>query len=216
MIRVLILSIGDLEIMFDKWPLIRIAGFASILLYCIFTAISISFFPTPYSPLNNFLSQLGNSNLNPEGAIFYNVAVILAGLAGILFYIGLYQWYTKKTGNKLLLVSLAVGFINSLAIIMTGIYSESVNYAQHVFWSFLIFNTFVPILIIVNKTLLTFPEHTKAISYYGFIVAVIDIILLVAVTLMFMGYGIGIGAIMEWLSVFSYLGWVGILAYNAG
>lgn len=198
-----------------KWPLIRIAGYATIVLYCTFTAISISQFPDSYSPLNNFLSQLGNSNLNPKGAIFYNLAVILAGLAGILFYIGLYQWYTRKTGNKLLQVALAVGFINALATIMIGIYSESVYYTQHVFWSFLIFITFVPILIIVNKTLLTYPEHNKAISYYGFIVAVIDIILLVAVSLMFMGYGIGISAIMEWLSVFSYLGWIGMLAYNA-
>jgi len=203
------------EIKSSKWPLIRIAGFATIVLYCTFTAISISLFPDPYSPLNNFLSQLGNSNLNPKGAIFYNLAVILTGLAGIPFYIGLYQWYTKKTGNKLLQAALAVGFINALAIIMSGIYSESVNYSQHVFWSFLIFITFIPILIIVNKTLLTYPEHNKAISYYGFIVAVIDIILLAAVASMFMGHGIGIGAILEWLSVFSYLGWVGLLAYNA-
>ena len=71
-------------------------------------------------------------------------------------------------------------------------------------------------MIIVNKMLLTYPEHNKAISYYGFIVAVIDIILLVAVASMFLGYGIGIGVIMEWLSVFSYLSWVGMLANNAG
>ncbi len=206
---------GKLEMKLGKWPLIRIAGYAANVLYCTFTAISISLFPAPYSPLNNFLSQLGNSNLNPMGAIFYNLAAILTGLAGILFYIGLYQWYFKKTGSKLLQVALVVGFINALAIIMIGIFSESVNYTQHVFWSFLIFITFVPILIIVNKVLLTIPEHNRAISYYGFIVALIDIILLVAVTSMFMGYGIGIGAIMEWLSVFSYLGWVGMLAYTA-
>jgi len=199
---------------FSKWPQIRTTVYVAIMLYCAFTIISIGFFPDPFSPLNNFLSQLGNLSLNPNGAIFYNLALILVGLAEIPFYMGLYQWYTKKTGNKLLLAARAVGLINALAIMMSGIFSESVNYSLHVFWSYLIFITFVPILILVNKALLTYPEHNKVISYYGFIVAVIQISLIVLVTSKFMGFETGLGPLMEWLAVFSYIAWAGLLAYN--
>ncbi len=195
-----------------KWPLCFIAGVASIVLYCTFTVISIIFFPSPVSPTQNFLSQLGNSRLNPNGAIFYNLALILAGLAGILFYLGLYQWYTKEKGNKLLTAALAVGFVNALSIIMTGVFSESVNYSLHVFWSFLIFISFVPVLILVNTALLTYPGFSRLISYYGFLVAVIDVSLLVM--LLTLGFGPGIGPLMEWIAVFSYLVWVGLIAYS--
>lgn len=197
---------------FSKWPLCFTAGVASIVLYCTFTVISIIFFPSPVSPMHNFLSQLGNSRLNPHGAIFYNLALILAGLAAILFYLGLYQWYTKKKGNKLLAAALAVGFVNALSIIMTGVFSESVNYSLHVFWSFLIFISFVPVLILVNTALLTYPGFNKLISYYGFVVAVIDVSLLVM--LLIVGFGPGIGPLMEWIAVFSYLVWVGLIAYS--
>ena len=97
----------------------------------------------------------------------------------------------------------------------SGVFSESVNFNLHVISSFLIFLTFVPILITVNGARLTIREHNRAISYYGYAVTAIDAILLIAVTSMFMGYGTGIGPPMEWLAVFTYLGWVGILAHNA-
>jgi hypothetical protein len=202
------------ESKFSKWQLIRTAVYVAIMLYCAFTVISIGFFPNPFSPLNNYLSQLGNLSLNPNGAIFYNLALILVGLAEIPFYIGLYQWYTKKTENKLLLAARAVGLFNALAIIMSGIFSESVNYSLHIFWSYIIFITFVPILILINKALLTYPEHKKVISYYGFVVAAIHISLIVFVTTMFMGFETGFGPLMEWLAVFSTLAWAGLLAYN--
>lgn len=206
------MSLAAFESKLSKWPLCFTAGFASIVLYCTFTFISIVFFPGPVSPVNNFLSQLGNSRLNPSGAIFYNLAVILAGLVAILFYVGLYQRYTKKKGNKLLAAALAVGFVNAFSIIMSGVFSESVNYSQHVFWSSLIFISFIPVLILVNTALLTYPDHNKLISYYGFIVAVIDFSLLFI--LLTIGFGPGIGPLMEWIAVFSYLAWVGLLAYN--
>jgi len=130
------------------------AGVSIILLYTVFTAISLSHLPNSFSPLFNFLSQLGNSNLNPDGAIFYNLAVILAGLAAIPFYISLIKWCNYKTGKKIPKTVLAVGLLNALSVMMVGIYTESVNFNLHVLWSIVIFSTFVPILIIVNKLLL--------------------------------------------------------------
>lgn len=198
-----------------KLSIMQITGITAAILYCILTALSITYFPGPFSPLDNFLSQLGNTELNPRGAIFYNLAIIQTGIMAIPFYIGLNQWYTKRTGEQLSLFTRISGIINGLAITFSGVFPESGNFVFHVVFSYLIFTSFVPILIGVNKSLLSIEGYNRIICYYGFAVAGINLVLIFAVTLMFMGYGQGIGPIMEWLAVFTYFGWAVLLAINA-
>jgi hypothetical protein len=89
-----------------------IAGVLVILFYCAFTLTSIAFFPRPVSPLNDWLSDLGNSSYNPQGAIFYNVGCVLTGLALFPFFAGFYCWYTDEKWRKsLMMITQAVGFI---------------------------------------------------------------------------------------------------------
>ncbi|UCG02009.1 MAG: DUF998 domain-containing protein [Candidatus Heimdallarchaeota archaeon] len=194
-----------------RWPKVSIVGFVGITIYCIFTLISFSFFPRNFNPINNNLSELGDFYDNPNGAIFYNVGMVLTGIASIFFYIGLYEWFMKKKKSPTLVVGLAIGIINALAIIMAGIFSETQEtYSQHVFWSILIFLSFFPILILVNKSILTFPDFNKIVAYYGFGVSLIDLSFLVFLVLT------GVEAnfpFIEWLSVFSYISWIGVLAY---
>jgi hypothetical protein len=195
-----------------KWPLVCLSGLLVIILYCSFTFLSFLFFPHPFTPFDNFLSQLGDSDLNPEGAIFYFMAVISTGLMGLGFYWGLCTWYTQNRENRVLKVSFTLGLLNSLAIIMSGVFSESVNYPIHFLSSFLIFFTFFPILILINGSLLSHPDFNRIISYYGFLVALIDFIFI----LMALAGGeiFDRAAIMEWLTVFAYFGWVGLIVFN--
>jgi CDP-diglyceride synthetase len=81
------------------------------------------------------MSSLGNSSYNPNGATIYNSSVIISGLLFIVFFIGLYQWQDNKKSNKTLLYATQiVGFLLSITIILTGIYSEDFQ-TQHIFWS---------------------------------------------------------------------------------
>jgi hypothetical protein len=195
-----------------RWPKVSIVGFVGIAIYCIFTLISFSFFPSNFTPISNNLSELGDFYDNPNGAIFYNLGMVLTGLASILFYIGLYKWFINKRKSNLLVVGLVAGIINALAIIMAGIFSETQEtFTLHVFWSILIFVSFFPVLILVNFSIMTYPDFNRLVAYYGFGVSLIDLSFLVF--LVFTGVDANF-PLIEWLAVFSYISWIGVLAYS--
>ena len=50
-----------------------ITALVAVSLYILFTAISFFYYPTAYSPLTNWLSDLGNPLQNPSGAIYYKI-----------------------------------------------------------------------------------------------------------------------------------------------
>ncbi|MHA2393504.1 MAG: DUF998 domain-containing protein [Promethearchaeota archaeon] len=119
----------------SKWPISCIVGIIIIGLTWGLTIISIILAPPLFSPLKNYMSSLGNSSYNPNGATIYNSSVIISGLLFIVFFIGLYQWQDNKKSNKTLLYATQiVGFLLSITIILTGIYSEDFQ-TQHIFWS---------------------------------------------------------------------------------
>jgi hypothetical membrane protein len=181
-----------------------IAGILVILFYCAFTFTSIVLFPRPVSPLNDWLSDLGNSSYNPQGAIFYNVGCVLTGLALFPFFAGFYYWYTDEKWRKsLIMITQAVGFIAAFALMMIGVFSEDAGAIHHL-WSlaFFVFNLLV--LILANVSLMTHRKFIRPIGYYGLIVAVINLLFV----------GLAYTSILEWFTVFTALGYVAFLSYN--
>jgi hypothetical membrane protein len=180
------------------------AGILVILFYCAFTFTSIVLFPGPFSPVNNWLSDLGNSIFNPRGAVFYNLGCILTGLMLFPFFGGFYKWYTDEKRRKVLMMIMqAVGFIAGFALIMIGVFSEDYM-AQHVFWSdvFFVFNLIF--LILANASLMTHPKFIRPIGYYGLVVALINLVFV----------AFSNTPILEWFTVFTALGYVAFLSYN--
>lgn len=199
-----------LNLILVKWPYF---GLGAIATFCLFTFFAIFFSPEPFNAINNNLSSLGDFYDNPNGALFFILGMVFTGIFALLFYIGLYQWLTNNGKKNLVTIALIAGLINSIAVILAGIFSETKEtYTIHEFWSLIIFITFLPILISINVTISDNPKFSKTVVYSGFIVAVIDAIFLCLLIIT------GIEAntpMFEWLSVFSYLGWVGLLSYNA-
>ncbi len=75
-----------------------------IVCYLAFTLLAFSRYPLPYSPLSNWLSDLGNANLNPSGALFYNIGIVASGGLVLLFFLGLSEWKMGKNwGQNLML-----------------------------------------------------------------------------------------------------------------
>lgn len=187
-----------------EWPLLSLAATLVIGLYCIFTFASIVLFPTAFSPVVNYLSDLGNSSFSPKGAWFYNAGCILTGFALFPFFAGFYRWYTRERWRKLLMVlTQAVGFLSAFALIMIGVFSED-YLAHHMFWSdlFFIFNLIV--LILANVSLMTHGKFIRPIGYYGLAVALINVLFVV----------LSSTPLLEWFTVFTALGYAGLLAYN--
>ena len=187
-----------------KWPISCTAGIAVIVFYCFFTFTSLALFPSAYTPVNNWLSDLGNSTFNPKGAIFYNTGCILTGLALFPFFAGFYKWYRGERWRRSLLVfTQVVGFFSAFALIMIGVFSEDYP-AEHLFWSSVFFVLNLVVLVLANTSLITHPDFIRPIGCYGFTVAAINVAFI----------AVSNTPLMEWFTVFTALGYVGLLVYN--
>jgi hypothetical membrane protein len=102
-------------------------GLAAVALYAAFTGIAAKMFPWRLSPDKVFISILGMSKYNPDGAVFYNSAMIACGVFGLLFFAALHAWYPRTDRGKLLIVGSTAGLINGLSVAMTGVFAEDVN-----------------------------------------------------------------------------------------
>lgn len=187
-----------------KWPISIISGLLVIVVYCTFTFISLALFPPPYNAMNNWLSDLGNSTYNPNGAIFYNLGCILTGSMLFPFYLGLNKWYLEVTWHKILMIiTQIVGCCSGFALIMLGIFSEDYM-TEHIFWSEIFFKLNLGVLVLSSISLFFNPSFMKIIGVYGISCSIINLIFV---------YFIGT-PLVEWITVFTALGYAGLLVYN--
>lgn len=197
-----------------RWITIS-AGFSAFLFYCIFTIMAVQRFPGTFSATQHYLSVLGNVNKNPKGAMFYNLGVMLTGLSLVIFYVGFVIWNAMRDRSKILLSILIFGSMNGFFIFMSAVYPEVPHYQTHFTWSLLIFIAFIPVLILISIYLGRYSGLNKIISYLGFILAAYNFAFVIYV----LTEGTSSGSLLEWISVFSYQGWIilnviNLMAYN--
>ncbi|MBI5096006.1 MAG: hypothetical protein HZB26_26665 [Candidatus Hydrogenedentes bacterium] len=195
-----------------RWPWGTSFGFAVVGLYISFTVLAIARFPATVSPLTTYLSALGNAEISPRGAIFYDLAVILAGLAGIPFYVAISAHYSQYGRRWLLAIGLVAGVINGVSVFMSGVYAEHVNMDAHVAWSYTIFFSLIAVLLTYSVAFLGAPRGSSVVSWFGFIVCAIDVVALA--TILIGGRGPGLGSILEWVTVFTLLAWVALVSLD--
>ncbi|MFX1417673.1 MAG: DUF998 domain-containing protein [Promethearchaeota archaeon] len=161
-------SIRIAKLTIAKWPLSCVIGILIILINYISIIISIALAPPPFSPLKNYMSSLGNSTYNPNGAIIYNGSVIVSGFLFLFFFIGLFQWYSESKRDKTILIATQIiGILLAIIFTLTGFYSEDFR-PQHVFWSIIagIFGFLANVCLAYY--LLRQEESIKTISYFVF------------------------------------------------
>ena len=113
-----------------------IASILIVLIYLSFAMLAFWRIPGSYSALRNWLSDLGSSRLNPQGAIFYNIGIITAGLLLIPFFLGLTKLKMKGSTVQKTMVALTcvLGLLGGLAMIMSEVFPID-QIVQHRFWS---------------------------------------------------------------------------------
>lgn len=113
---------------------------AGVVVYVVFAVLAFSRYPADFSPMNNnWLSDLGNRNLNPSGAYFYAWGCITAGVILGAFFQSLTPWRTTGSSiQKWLLLAVQVtGAVAAVSLVMSAVYTED-QFAAHQFWSRLI------------------------------------------------------------------------------
>jgi hypothetical membrane protein len=157
-----------------------------------------------YSPVTNWLSDLGNSSYNPHGAILYNLGCILTGTALFPFFMGLYKWYSEERRFRTRILAVqTIGCLAAFSLIMIGVFSENAGWL-HNMWSEVFFVLNLIVLVLIGAFLFTHPRYIKVISYYAFVVAAINVMFLVLPNT----------PLLEWFTVFTALGYVGLISYN--
>jgi hypothetical protein len=187
----------------------NIAGFAASVILLVSVILAWFYYPGPYSPLTNWISDLGNPELNPRGAIFLNSGFVLAGIAFFPFCFGLYRWHTdwyKDGENRFpaFLLAVLTGSLAGISMVMIGLFPE--NYAStHVFWAVSLFGALAIFVLFSAWHLLSHSQKEpiiRRIAYYGFATGMLDI----AFGLVFFYH------VFEWIAAAASLGYVALLA----
>lgn len=177
-------------------PLSTIAAFVAALCYVCFAFVAFSQYPGAFSPLGNWLSDLGSRSLNPRGALFYNTAVISASLALGVFFLGLSNWQIGhlRMQKVMLRTTQAFGLLGCLAMAMSALYPIDCL-PQHSFWSISLYALLGTSFVFSVFALRYHPQCPRWVLVLGGITGLVDII----------SSFFGSVYVMEWLTVALFL-----------
>ena len=184
----------------SPWPVCFGSAVQCSVTYVFFAFLSYAKYPLPISPFRNWLSDLGDQIVNPKGAVFYNLGVILTALClAIWFTAGLFQWRIKGNAahQRLLLISQAAGVLSALALTMSALFP--INLLQvHSFWSRIHFMMFGMGFGFSVAALRYHPGFTRASLYLGICTAIMPSLMLV----------FSQAYVLEWLAVACIIAYV--------
>ncbi len=187
-------------------PLATVSGLAIILIFCAFTLASTVRYPVNFSPMDNWLSDLGSPEKNPSGEAYFSIGCMLTGMCMLLFIAGLDTWSDGISKKQGLAMGQACGTLAALALVCVGIFAE--GNPLHGAVSVIFFLLMTLFIVLVSISLWAHPAFNKLIGYYAVSVVLIDAILLYT-------YIFEYAPIWEWLSVLGALIWAAALAYNS-
>jgi hypothetical membrane protein len=187
--------------------IIVISGFAAVAIYLVFAAIALIRYPDAYSPLRNWLSDLGNPLINQSGALFYNLGCVLTGVVLIAFFIGLREWIDESKRLKILLtIAQIAGILSSVLLIITALFPLGSHTSIHeisgkmhvIFLGF--FLTFSATVLLRHPVLRKWP------AYFGFLTAVVNFV-----------YGAFLHSVFvaEWVAIGMFIIYVLMISLNS-
>lgn len=163
-----------------RLPICFISAVLCTLTYVIFTIMSYTKNPQQVSPLHNWLSDLGNQITNPQGAIFYNLGVILCALfLAIWFVAGLSQWRLRGhiIQQRLLVIAQVGGVLTAFALMMSALYPIN-HLSEHALWSDINFILFGISFAFSVVALRYSPHFPKSLLFIGGFAAIMPTLVL--------------------------------------
>lgn len=160
-------------------------------------------FPGTFSPIQNWLSDLGDIYQNPTGAIFYNMGILVTGTLVLSFFLSISRWRmrNRRIQNSLVLTTQVFGILGSIALILSAAFP--INLPQEHRIASIALYTLLGTAFAFSVTALRYqPGCPKAVLVIGVITAIIDIFsgILHEVT------------VLEWLTVALFLTYLMLLS----
>jgi Protein of unknown function (DUF998) len=155
----------------NRLRLAAATGALAIVAYVTLAAASYASYPTAFSPLDNWLSDLGNTDLNPSGSLLYRLDAVVIGILLALFFIGIRFSALDQRNRGRVFITLAqvFGLVAAFALLMTGIFSEG-THASHSLWSNVLYVSFGMAVFFSGWAFLYFAHIPRGLSYLAFLV----------------------------------------------
>lgn len=179
-----------------KFKLCSAYAYLAVPSYAFCTLAAYALFPGSFSPSCNWLSELGNPNQNPDGAVLYNLGILLTGLFVLLFFLGLSRWKIKNqiVQNHLVLLTQIFGAMGSVALILSAVFP--INHSQeHQVLSIGLYILLGTAFAFSATALRYHPSFPKWVMAVGLITAFVDILSGIYMDV----------TILEWLTVALFL-----------
>ncbi len=158
-----------------RLPIVSFLGIIAACIYLAFTLVAILYYPQPYSPLTNWLSDFGNPTQNPSGALYYNTGGILTSAVLIVFFAGMNKWNIGDKKMKVFLtLSQISGIVFAFSFIMSAVFPLGVNDAVHSSFSIMLFIFIGCFEIFSASAIRRNPSRIRWVPYFGFIAAMIN------------------------------------------
>jgi hypothetical membrane protein len=185
-----------------KYHLSFITGILIPVVYLVFTFLAYLAYPLPYSPLANWLSDLGSPVLNPQGAIFYNTGIILTAILLVVYFLGLSIWRMADLRIQVIMLRLAqiFGISGSICMALSALFPIS-QFALHSFWSTSLYILLSTAFIFTAAMLRYHPRIPRWLLVLGVSSAVLVILTAVMPTVY----------LLEWITIFVFLVYVCLL-----
>jgi hypothetical protein len=188
--------------MANKRSLVYSLAFFTLVGYLVFTALAWQAFPGAYSPLHNWLSDLGSNALNPRGAILYNLGILATGAFTFLFFLFFSVW--RIAGNRVQAVMLALarifGCLGALSMLFSALFPINTGAWHGIFSAgiYILLGTGFAFSAAALRYHRTVP---RSLVVMGILVAAEDLV-----------FGIFLNIpILEWVTVALFLGYILIL-----
>lgn len=188
-----------------------LSGFAIIVLIYAALAVTAAFFyPKGFNPLTNTLTQLGDPEFNPAGAIFYNIGVFAICGMTVFIVIALLiapkQWLTSRgaTRKRLFYLTLTFMFLFALFYVITILVPSSVDYGFNSLFTLLFLACLELFIACSSIGIRRLKEYVPWIPPFGFAVAILNLLLVLASALTRF-------AIFSWITAF--LSWSYMAAF---
>jgi hypothetical protein len=176
--------------------LIARACIIASIIYILTTLAAYLTYPLPFSPINNWLSDLGNPLNNPRGAVVYNIGCIIVSLILIPYFWQLRVLLTGKRKTDIpLMIAIISGILSSVFLIVTASFPLGTHTDIHSSFSGV---HFISVDFFLSFTAVAFwldPRKPRWLAILGYVISIINLITM-CIFRIFFG---------EWITVISFI-----------
>ncbi len=164
-----------------KYPVTTIAGLASIAVCVSLAGAAYVLYPWAFSPMTNWISDLGNTWLNPRGSMLFRADMVVVGIGLSVFFLGLRALTHGQSLLTRVLIVLAQfsGLVASMALAMTGVFSEN-QQSAHALWATVLFVALAATVMLLGAGVLSHPGVPTWIGCFALAAFAVDIVSIVA------------------------------------